>query len=120
MGRLIHNGKVSGAEMWCLDHDRKVLEQAGTANTVIVRKEEPHMVRFCNFLPSERTEDRKGTGEKGNGHGGRGGRGVSRLFSSMDQISDGWPGSTLEEGVGGERKACSSRGGHKGGATQGH
>ena len=45
VGRLIHNGKVSGAEMWCLDHDRKVLEQAGTANTVIVRKEEPHMVK---------------------------------------------------------------------------
>lgn len=45
MGRLVQNGKVSGAEMWCIDHDRKVLEQAGTANTVVVRKEEPHMVR---------------------------------------------------------------------------
>ena len=50
VGRLIHNGKVSGAEMWCLDHDRKVLEQAGTANTVIVRKEEPHMVRSAFWL----------------------------------------------------------------------
>ena len=45
VGRLIKNGKVSGAEMWCLDHDRKVLEGSGTANVVVVRKEEPHMVR---------------------------------------------------------------------------
>ena len=44
VGRLIKNGKVSGAEMWCLDHDRKVLEGSGTANVVVVRKEEPHMV----------------------------------------------------------------------------
>jgi len=44
VGRLINNGKVSGAEMWCLDHDRKVLEASGTANVVVVRKEEPHMV----------------------------------------------------------------------------
>ena len=44
VGRLIQNGKVSGAEMWCLDHDRKVLEASGTANMVVVRKEEPHMV----------------------------------------------------------------------------
>ena len=51
VGRLIHNGKVSGAEMWCLDHDRKVLEQAGTANTVTVRKEEPHMVRSALSYP---------------------------------------------------------------------
>ena len=47
VGRLIKNGKVSGAEMWCLDHDRKVLEASGTANVVVVRKEEPHMVRPC-------------------------------------------------------------------------
>ncbi len=46
VGRLIKNGKVSGAEMWCLDHDRKVLEGSGTANVVVVRKEEPHMVRY--------------------------------------------------------------------------
>ena len=45
VGRLIHNGKVSGAEMWCLDHDRKVVEPAVTANPVIVRTEEPPMVR---------------------------------------------------------------------------
>ena len=50
VGRLVQNGKVSGAEMWCLDHDRKVLEQAGTANTVVVRKEEPHMVRDSSPL----------------------------------------------------------------------
>lgn len=44
VGRLINSGKVTGAEMWCLDHDRKVLEASGTANVVVVRKEEPHMV----------------------------------------------------------------------------
>ncbi len=49
VGRLIKNGKVSGAEMWCLDHDRKVLEASGTANVVVVRKEEPHMVRKRTF-----------------------------------------------------------------------
>lgn len=49
VGRLIKNGKVSGAEMWCLDHDRKVLEGSGTANVVVVRKEEPHMVRQCTL-----------------------------------------------------------------------
>lgn len=52
VGRLIQNGKVSGAEMWCLDHDRKVLEQAGSANIVVVRKEEPHMVRRRDFVNS--------------------------------------------------------------------
>ena len=52
VGRLIKNGKVSGAEMWCLDHDRKVLEGSGTANVVMVRKEEPHMVRHRSCLPS--------------------------------------------------------------------
>ncbi len=54
VGRLIKNGKVSGAEMWCLDHDRKVLEGSGTANVVVVRKEEPHMVRHHthSYLPN--------------------------------------------------------------------
>lgn len=56
VGRLIQNGKVSGAEMWCLDHDRKVLEQAGSANTVVVRKEEPHMVRRCDFVRKQQKE----------------------------------------------------------------
>ena len=44
VSRLVQNGKLSGAEMWCLDHDRKLLDTVGNANTVVVRKEEPHMV----------------------------------------------------------------------------
>ena len=44
VSRLVQNGKLSGAEMWCLDHDRKLLDTVGDANTVVVRKEEPHMV----------------------------------------------------------------------------
>ena len=45
VSRLVQNGKLGGAELWCLDHDRKLLETVGSANTVVVRKEEPHMVR---------------------------------------------------------------------------
>lgn len=44
VSRLVQNGKLSGAEMWCLDHDRKLLDTMGNANKVVVRKEEPHMV----------------------------------------------------------------------------
>ena len=44
MRQLISIGEVSGAEVWCVDHDRKVLEASGTGNVVLVRKEEPHLV----------------------------------------------------------------------------
>lgn len=96
MGRLIHNGKVSGAEMWCLDHDRKVLEQAGTANTVVVRKEEPHMVRYavCCLLSGG------GLAEVFGGGGGWAGKGnVKRRGggSGKRRGSEGEMGSMLEQ-----------------------
>lgn len=50
VSRLVQNGRLSGAEMWCLDHDRKLLDTIDTANTVVVRKEEPHMVHACSFM----------------------------------------------------------------------
>lgn len=95
VGRLIQNGKVSGAEMWCLDHDRKVLEQAGTANTVVVRKEEPHMDRGSHSLLS--LEDLKrivGPGaydQHGKGNVNVGDGGVAFLLASSGAIPGGAP-----------------------------
>ena len=46
VGRLIEHGKVSGAELWCLDHDPKGLEavssaHGGSSNVIVIPKAEP-------------------------------------------------------------------------------
>ncbi|DBA68374.1 hypothetical protein WJX79_000768 [Trebouxia sp. C0005] len=95
VGRLIKNGKVSGAEMWCLDHDRKVLEGSGTANVVVVRKEEPHMDRGSTPLLSPEDMQRiVGAGtydQHGKGNVNVGDGGVAFLLASAGTIPGGAP-----------------------------
>ncbi|DBA92080.1 hypothetical protein WJX77_001940 [Trebouxia sp. C0004] len=95
VGRLIKNGKVSGAEMWCLDHDRKVLEGSGTANVVVVRKEEPHMDRGSTPLLSPEDMQRiVGPGaydQHGKGNVNVGDGGVAFLLASAGTIPGGAP-----------------------------
>ncbi|KAK9810099.1 hypothetical protein WJX72_004870 [[Myrmecia] bisecta] len=39
VGRLIQQSRISGAELWCLDSDRNVLDASGAPNTILIPKE---------------------------------------------------------------------------------
>lgn len=95
VGRLINNGRVSGAEVWCVDHDRKVLEASGTGNVVLVRKEEPHMDSAGRPLISPDDMQRiVGPGaydQHGKGNINVGDGGVAFLLASAGTIPGGAP-----------------------------